>query len=83
MCPTVPGPVRVYIEAPVGRYRDIDNMIKPLLDLLGSGKHGMSVIEDDSMVDDLRIVRVADPGTKVTISIWPIRTCGGRPGDIA
>lgn len=75
----IDGPVRVEIEAPVGRTRDIDNIAKPTLDLLVT----MGVIQDDRYVDELRIVRVAkgeaskdDPlGQLVemmTVSVWPL-----------
>ena len=69
--PSITGAVRVLIEAPVSRRRDLDNMLKPLLDIMGSSKHGLRIIEDDQMVDDLRIVRSLD-GDKVTVSIWPM-----------
>jgi len=65
--PNVPGIVRVLIEAPLNRRRDLDNALKPLLDLLVK----MSVIADDNLIDDLRIVR-AGTGDNVTVSIWPI-----------
>lgn len=61
------GYVRVLVEAPLNRRRDLDNALKPLLDLLVK----MSVIADDNLVDDLRIVR-AGTGDNVTVSIWPI-----------
>ena len=65
------GLLRVLIEAPLHRRRDLDNALKPLLDLLGCGKNGMRIIVDDSLIDDLRIVRTRT-GDKVTISIWPM-----------
>lgn len=66
------GPVRVLIEAPFTRQRDLDN-VKPVLDLLSMpGRHAnkmsVGVIEDDRWVDDLRIVRVK--GTRLRVSIW-------------
>lgn len=64
----IDGPVRVEIMAPVNRKRDIDNIIKPTLDLLSKI---MGIIQDDRYVDDLRIVRVAK-GEMMTISIWPL-----------
>lgn len=63
----VPGIVRVLIEAPLNRRRDLDNVLKPLLDLLVK----MAVIVDDSLIDDLRIVRVGT-GDKCVVSIWPL-----------
>ena len=59
--------LRVLIQAPLGQNRDIDNAIKPLLDVLVK----MGVIADDSLVDDLRIVR-ADMGTLCQVSLWPM-----------
>jgi crossover junction endodeoxyribonuclease RusA len=65
--------LRVLIEAPLGQNRDLDNALKPLLDVLVK----MGVIADDSLVDDLRIVRNATPraypgGTRCVVSIWPM-----------
>ena len=64
----IDGPVRIEIEAPVNRTRDIDNLIKPALDLLSSA----GVIQDDRYVDDLRIVRTGNSGDLMTIKIWPL-----------
>jgi crossover junction endodeoxyribonuclease RusA len=49
------GPVQVRITAcpPDRRRRDLDNMLKPMLDALTHVK----VWSDDSQIDDLRIVR--------------------------
>ena len=63
----IDGPVRVEMEVPVGRTRDIDNTAKPTLDLLKM----MNIIQDDRYVDELRIVRVAK-GEMMTVSIWPM-----------
>lgn len=63
----VPGSVRIEIEAPVNRKRDLDNISKPTLDLIVK----LCLIDDDRWVDDFRVVRVA-PGPLMTISIWPI-----------
>lgn len=63
----VPGLVAILIEAPLARRRDVDNALKPLLDLLVT----LGIIEDDNRVDDLRIVRTTG-GDKMTVSIWPI-----------
>ena len=51
--PLVSGPCSVGIIAPVGRNRDIDNLCKPVLDLLVH----MQVIADDKWVDEVRIGR--------------------------
>lgn len=59
---SIEGPVRVVYEAtyPDGRRRDIDNLLKPLNDLLQS----MGVVHDDSQIVDLRIrkIGVEKPG---------------------
>jgi Holliday junction resolvase RusA-like endonuclease len=65
------GRLRVLIEAPLHDRRDLDNALKPLLDLIGCGKNGMRIIVDDSLIDDLRIIR-ATIGERVTVSIWVI-----------
>lgn len=56
------GRLRVFVLAimPDRRIRDIDNILKALLDAL---KHA-GIYEDDSQIDDLRIVRgaVLKPG---------------------
>jgi crossover junction endodeoxyribonuclease RusA len=61
------GRVRVLIEAPFARNRDIDN-IKPILDLAAN----LGLIENDNRVDDLRIVRTSPPGGSIVVKIWPI-----------
>jgi crossover junction endodeoxyribonuclease RusA len=61
----IAGLVRVLIEAPLHRRRDVDNALKPLLDLLVA----QSVIADDNLIDDLRIVR-AGFGEACVVSIW-------------
>lgn len=63
----IDGAVRVLIEAPVSRRRDIDNLAKPTLDFLSKA----GLIQDDRYVDDLRIVRVGE-GDKMTVSVWPL-----------
>ena len=60
------GRVRVLIEAPFARNRDLDN-IKPVLDLAQS----LGIIENDNRVDRIEIVRTA-PGTEMRVSIWPM-----------
>ncbi len=65
--PTVAGIVRVLIEAPLPRRRDVDNAIKPTLDLIVR----LGIIADDQLVDDLRIVRSGE-GDEMVVSIWPI-----------
>ena len=57
--------VAVLIECDLRRQRDMDNAIKPTLDLLVY----IGVLADDSLVDDLRIVRRGDK-TRAAISIW-------------
>ena len=59
--------LRVLIEAPLGQNRDLDNAIKPILDALVK----MGVIVDDSLVDDLQIIRRGDSG-KAMVSLWPM-----------
>lgn len=60
-----PG-LRVLIEIDLPRQRDMDNTIKPLLDLLVY----THIFADDSLVDDLRIVRRGEKKT-AAVSIWP------------
>ncbi len=60
------GRVRVLIEAPFARNRDLDN-IKPILDLAQS----LGIIENDNRVDELTIRRVA-VGQDTVVSIWPM-----------
>lgn len=61
-------PVRVEVEAGVDRRRDIDNVLKGLLDVLVK----MRVIADDNLIDDLRIVRVQPATGMVRVSVWPM-----------
>ena len=65
--PPVAGLVAILIEAPLHRRRDLDNALKPCLDLIVK----LGLIEDDNLVDDLRIAR-AGFGADMTISIWPL-----------
>ena len=65
------GRLKVFIEAfpPDKRRRDLDNMLKAVLDALEHAK----IYENDSQIDDLRIVRMPSgkPG-KVVISVEEI-----------
>lgn len=65
--PYFTSPVAVLIECDLPRQRDVDNAIKPLLDLLVY----VQVLKDDSLVDDLRIVRRGEAKV-ATISLWPL-----------
>jgi Holliday junction resolvase RusA-like endonuclease len=60
-------PVAVLIEIDLPRQRDMDNAIKPLLDLLVY----VQVLQDDSLVDDLRIIRRGEKKW-AAVSIWPL-----------
>ena len=67
------GRFSVYIIArcPDKRRRDLDNILKPLLDALGSGGYG--AIPDDSHIDDLRITRfnpIKGGSIQILISQW-------------
>ncbi len=58
--------VSIHVRPPDKRKRDIDNLIKPLLDSLVE----YGVLPDDSMVYDLRITRFDSvKGGKVEISV--------------
>lgn len=59
--------VRVLVEIDLARNRDLDNALKPVLDLLVWVK----ILDDDNLVDDLRIVRSGSK-TEAVVSIWPI-----------
>jgi crossover junction endodeoxyribonuclease RusA len=59
--------VEVFAYPPDKRKRDLDNMLKPLLDSLA----GAGVFVNDSQIDDLRIVRGhQDKPGKVVVNIW-------------
>lgn len=61
--------VTLACNPPDRRRRDLDNMPKALLDALTHG----GVIEDDSLIDDLHIVRGEPvPGGQVTVTIKQI-----------
>jgi crossover junction endodeoxyribonuclease RusA len=67
--PTLRTCLRVLIEAPLGQNRDLDNAIKPILDILVK----MGVIADDSLIDDLRIVRApSSAASHCVVSLWPM-----------
>ena len=57
--------VRVHIDAQLKLNRDIDNTIKPILDLLVK----MGVIADDVLVDELTIVRRLGEGDRCGVAI--------------
>lgn len=57
-------PVRVEILAPVNFARDLDNLLKPLLDLLGD----IGVVDNDSLVSLIEARRVP-PDTEITGSL--------------
>lgn len=61
------GSVAISIEAPFSRRRDLDNAIKPILDLIV--RHGL--IEDDRWVDYLLIRRVP-PEEALTVALWKL-----------
>jgi len=76
------GSVRVAILAnpPDRRQRDLDNLLKPLLDALAHG----GMIENDRFVDDLRIVRgPVAAGGFVTVAVDLIGSAAGRPVALA
>jgi Holliday junction resolvase RusA-like endonuclease len=58
------APAAVEITLPFNRQRDIDNAIKPLLDLLV--RH--LIVKDDRWIDDLRVRRVATT-VPLTVSV--------------
>jgi crossover junction endodeoxyribonuclease RusA len=60
-------PVRILVEADLSGRRDLDNALKPILDLLVY----MHILADDSLVNDLRIVRRGSK-TEAAVSIWPM-----------
>ena len=61
--------VEVAARPPDRRKRDLDNLLKPVLDALTKG----GVIADDGMIDDLRIVRQeVSPHGSVTVTVWAL-----------
>jgi crossover junction endodeoxyribonuclease RusA len=61
------GPLRVtlHIHPPDNRKRDIDNVIKIILDSLQCAR----VYVDDHQVQELHVYRIADRGNYVTVDI--------------
>ena len=70
----VPGRLRVRLEVPFRLNRDVDNGAKALLDLAVN----LGLIEDDSRVDELLIVRVA-PDRPTVVEIEPMVGAGREP----
>lgn len=70
--PNYDGFLAISIEAtrPDKRKRDLDNIIKPILDLLSTEGH--AVMEDDSLVHSLS-VRWREEGEGVSVHVWPLR----------
>lgn len=66
----VTGRLGVYIEAhmPDKRKRDLDNLLKALFDSITHA----GVWEDDSQLDDIRIVRKPPPTGKIELYIFPV-----------
>lgn len=71
----VPGPRwRLIIEAPLNRKRDLDNVLKPTLDLLVA----MQLISDDRYVDQITLMRVHpkewsdSPDNHMRVTITPL-----------
>lgn len=73
-CKRLTGPLWVRIEfyPPDKRRRDLDNLLKPLLDALAYG----GVYEDDSQIDRLEISRCFDDRHKgeVLVNVQSIET---------
>lgn len=69
--PKVIGPTEVHIYAvkPDNRARDLDNLLKGILDVLGS-KHGVGVIEDDSLVQRI-VMEWVSQGDPLTVLVGP------------
>lgn len=55
----------VFIEVGAGRGRDIDNVVKPLLDALQVAR----IVPDDRWVDRINVVRSAAHHGQVTITV--------------
>ena len=66
--------IGMYIDArpPDARKRDLDNLLKALLD----GLQGAVLFDDDSQIDDLQIVRgQRAQGGKVIVQVWEQGKC--------
>ncbi len=65
--PTMTGPLEVLIDVtvPDKRKRDLDNLLKPILDVLGQ----YGVYEDDSQIEDLRIRKIDGTKGEVLINV--------------
>ena len=74
--PTI-GEARLSVEIDAGlrRGRDLDNILKPLLDLLVR----LKVIRDDSLIDDIRIRRT-ERDDKAWLTIRKIAAGASRSG---
>jgi crossover junction endodeoxyribonuclease RusA len=63
--------VGIMVAPPDKRRRDLDNLMKALLDALGHA----GVYEDDSQIDELRIVRIAaTEGGRVLVTVQPMES---------
>lgn len=71
--------IEIHALPPDRRARDLDNLLKGLLDSL----HHAGVIEDDSEIDDLRIRRFAiRPGGELQVRISEIPGAATETGDL-
>lgn len=73
------GPVKVVIEAwrPDNRKRDLDNLLKAVLDSLGHA----GIYVDDSLIVDLRIYWAKDVGGMLKINIEEMNEQKGSVGN--
>ena len=63
--------VEISVCMPDKRRRDLDNLLKPILDVLGE----YGVYEDDSQISDLRIKKIDGETGDVLITIKEITSC--------